>query len=65
MIKATFIGSSLFEERLQQLKNEENGSKLDKAQLDALSKMDEVKMHIAFVEDMQKLNLKQLSQYKK
>ena len=53
--------------RLQQWKSEieEAGKKMNTDQMNALSKLDEIKLQIAFVEEMQKLNVTQSRQYKK
>jgi len=53
--------------RLQQLKTDkESGAlKLDSKQIEALSKLDEVKLQIASIEDLQKVNAKQMKDFKK
>ena len=53
--------------RLQQWKSEieEAGKKMNTDQMNALSKLDEIKLQIVFVEEMQKLNVTQNRQYKK
>jgi hypothetical protein len=44
---------------------EERSLKLEGHQIEAISKLDEIALQITFMEEMQKLNLKQMSQYKK
>ncbi|KAL7075460.1 hypothetical protein ACQ4LE_004950 [Meloidogyne hapla] len=53
--------------RLQQLKTDkESGAlKLNAKQVEALSKLDEVKLQIASIEDLQKVNAKQMKDFKK
>ena len=56
-----------FQQRLQEMKagKEEGSLELKEHQIEAISKLDEIGLQITFVEEMQKLNLKQMSQYKK